>query len=62
MDRYAVINSQNKVVNIVKWDGVSKWSPPAGCIVVLSEAGAGIGGTYDPNTKVFTPPANTKKG
>lgn len=30
MDRYAVINADNKVVNVIAWDGVAKWTPPAG--------------------------------
>lgn len=62
MNRYAVINSANKVVNIIKWDGVSPWSPPVGCIAVPEGVGAAIGGTYDPTSHAFTPPVHVKKG
>lgn len=30
MDRYAVINADGKVVNIIIWDGLSSWRPPIG--------------------------------
>ncbi len=30
MDRYAVINSYGKVVNIIIWDEISLWKPPEG--------------------------------
>ena len=55
MNRYAVINSSNVVVNVIIWDGVSPWSPPSGCIVVPEGQGAMIGGTYDPASQTFIP-------
>lgn len=30
MDRYAVINEKNVVVNVIAWDGEAEWAPPAG--------------------------------
>lgn len=36
MDRYAVIDQENKVVNVIIWDGLAKWAPPAGCRVEAS--------------------------
>lgn len=35
--RWAVIDSNNIVVNVVIWDGVSDWTPPEGCRVVKSD-------------------------
>lgn len=37
MDRYAVINEKNEVVNVIVWDGVSKWNPPEGHRVERNE-------------------------
>lgn len=33
MGRYAVINSDGVVENVVEWDGVAPWQPPEGCTV-----------------------------
>lgn len=33
MARYAVIDDQNIVKNVVEWDGEKQWAPPAGCTV-----------------------------
>jgi hypothetical protein len=51
---YAVI-AGGAVINIVIWDGVSPWTPPAGTTIVptAGNANAQIGGTYDGST--FTP-------
>jgi hypothetical protein len=49
MDRYLVINENNLIVNIVRWNGKSKWMPPYGCYVVKSEFG-NIGQIYDKET------------
>jgi hypothetical protein len=56
MQRYALINSENIVENIVSWDGVSEWTPPENmtCINVESIQ-CDIGSSYDGT--VFTPPA-----
>jgi hypothetical protein len=53
MNRYAVINASNIVVNIIKWDGKSLWSPPKNHIAVASDS-ARIDDTYDPIEKTFT--------
>jgi hypothetical protein len=37
MARYAVIDDQNEVVNVIEWDGVSNWMPPAGHVVIPHE-------------------------
>ena len=37
---YAVVQDSNgQVVNVVEWDGVSDWSPPAGTSAVLAPTG-----------------------
>lgn len=49
VSKYAVVDGSNNVINIVLWDGVTTWSPPAGTTSALSGGGAGdaeIGGTY----------------
>ena len=35
--RYALINPSNQITSIVLWDGVSDWSPPAGCRAIPEE-------------------------
>lgn len=48
--RYAIIRD-GRVINTVRWDGVSPYSPPEGCTLVLDEEGkASKGGTFDGKT------------
>jgi hypothetical protein len=57
MSHYALVNDQNKVVNVVLWDGKDEWRPNELLVLVCIEGGqAGIGYTYDPETRDFTPP------
>ena len=52
--QYAVIHTATGAIeNIIEWDGVSPWEPPAGCNVVASQSYA-IGGTLVDG--VYTPP------
>jgi hypothetical protein len=55
MNRYALINNQNIVDNIILWDGSDSWTPPENmtCINVESIK-CGIGWSYDGT--VFTAP------
>ena len=54
---YCVIDEYTDiVVNIVVWDGVTPWEPPAGTFAVQSDT-AGIGWIYDPDDGSLTPPA-----
>ncbi len=40
--RYAVIDQNNRVSNVIMWDGVTEWQPPAGYSVKEThEAGMG---------------------
>lgn len=40
--RYAVIDQNNRVTNVIMWDGLTEWEPPAGFMVKEShEAGMG---------------------
>ena len=55
MYRYAVCNKDKLVVNVIIWDGKSKWQPPAGCFIVRSDF-CDIGQVYDPNKKTFSYP------
>jgi len=54
--RYAVINADNKVVNIILWNGLDTWQPPRGCKAIICE---GLivhpGDSYDAMTKTFIP-------
>ncbi len=31
--RYAVIDKNNRVINVIAWDGLTEWQPPTGCMV-----------------------------
>lgn len=50
--RYAVINPEKIVVNVIIWDAVSNWEPPLDCILVKTDTG-GIGDMYDMDTLSF---------
>jgi hypothetical protein len=40
--RYAVIDQNNRVVNVIAWDGITQWEPPAGhSVQETHEAGIG---------------------
>jgi hypothetical protein len=52
--RHAVVNQQNKVVNVIIWEG-SPWQPPKDHYVVRSDK-CDIGDTYDPATNSFRKP------
>lgn len=45
MSRYAVVDPEGNVVNVVLWDGKSKWSPPEGHSIIQHEQ-AGPGGRF----------------
>jgi hypothetical protein len=56
-----IMSSQNQtfaivengiVVNVVQWDGLEEWSPPAGsqAVILPSGSGAGIGSPYSNGT------------
>jgi len=48
MKRYAIINSDNVVENVVLWDEVSQWSPPEGrSMIKVEDVVCGIGWVYD---------------
>ena len=56
MYRHAVIDQSTLVVkNVIKWDGETKWSPPAGCFTVQADR-VDIGDVYDPSSKKFYKP------
>lgn len=57
MARYAVIReSDNQVVNVIEWDGVQQWTPPAGCFTVLDTEGeAQLTYTYEELTGEYIP-------
>jgi len=58
MSRWAVIRSDDNVVdNIIEWDGVAPWAPPADhYAVAMGSADVDIGYVYDPATGTFSPP------
>ena len=48
MKRYAIINSDNVVENVVLWDEVSQWSPPERrSTIKVEDVVCGIGWVYD---------------
>ena len=55
MNKYALINNQNIVDNIVIWDGSDSWQPPQTMTCInVENIECGIGWTYDGS--VFTAP------
>ena len=68
MQRYALINNQNIVENIVSWDGVSRWTPPENMTCLNVEGiQCDIGSTYNgsifiaPERTVIAPPVSPTK-
>ncbi len=56
MHRYAVIHEESRVVvNVIKWDGQTPWSPPSGHRAVRNDT-AFIGSLYDESTNTFSIP------
>lgn len=53
--RYVIVIN-NVIVNAIKWDGVTAWSPPAGATVVPSDLGD-IGWTWNNGAPVNPNPA-----
>ncbi len=54
MARYAICNNQNKVINVIAWDGNKPWNLPPNTYLVLSDR-ANINYTYDVEQEVFIP-------
>lgn len=44
--KYALIKN-SKVVNIIRWDGVEPYTPPADCSTVPDDGSAWIGADWD---------------
>jgi len=62
MYRYAICrNADHFVVNVIIWDGQTKWAPPAGHYVVRHDQ-CDIGCTYDPESNTFAYPPSPKEG
>ncbi len=55
--RYAVVDGSGNVVNLIEWDGVAQWAPPAGHTAEADPNGdAWIGGTWDGQAFSKAPP------
>lgn len=50
---YAVVDQHGRVINIVKWDGKTKWDPGMNLISVDIEPDVRIGDIYDARTDTF---------
>jgi hypothetical protein len=54
--RHAVVNKETKkVANVIIWDGVSQWSPPAGHDLIRHDK-CDIGDIYDATKNSFSKP------
>lgn len=47
IQRMAVVDADNKVVNVIIYDTEGGWSPPEGCILVDASEAGGPGDTWD---------------
>ncbi len=43
---YILLNSQNIVVDVIAYDGVSAYTPPSGLTLMQAPAGTEVGATY----------------
>lgn len=56
MSRFAIVNTENKVVNVIIWEG-AEFLPPRNHLVVKCPTGyTNIGDTYDSDTNTFIKP------
>jgi hypothetical protein len=55
--RYALVNDNNVVVNVIEWDGVTPYAPAERIVPCPDDWRIGIGSTYDGS--VFTPTIGT---
>ena len=53
MSVHLVVDAQGVIRNRIEWDGVTKYAPPAGCVLVAGDCQAGD--TYDHAKKVLVP-------
>lgn len=55
MSRWAIVNTDGIIVNVVEWDGPAReWLPPRNHHVIeINDAPYGIGDSYDFATKKF---------
>ena len=58
MDRYAVINQQGEVKNVIVWDGIAEYLPPLNHMLIYSPI-CEMGDTYDAINEVFIKPDRT---
>lgn len=56
MARYAVLNADRTVVNIIEWDGSADWAPPEGHSVILADDETRLRDKFDGKTFVHPPP------
>lgn len=49
--KHAIVNKENKVINIIMWEG-EEWLPPRDHLVVRCDV-CNIGDIYDPVRNVF---------
>jgi hypothetical protein len=54
MKRWGVIDQNtHTVINVIIWDGITEWKPPANTYLVQHDA-AEINCTYDPQSGILT--------
>jgi hypothetical protein len=53
MYRHAIVDKNNKVINVVLWDGESQWKPRDPSHQVIRHDNCDMGDIYDPINKVF---------
>lgn len=58
MDRYALVNQQGQVVNVIIWDGIAEYLPRQGCSLIFAPIGD-IGDSYDFDQDIFIKPDRT---
>lgn len=55
-NRYALVDADGQVLNIVEWDGAAEWSPPAG--LAAMEAPEGVSKAWTLADGAWTAPAD----
>jgi hypothetical protein len=58
--RYAVIDQNNLVTNVIMWDGVTQWKPPEGYVVKETQEAA-MGDIWMENLQDYVRPLSIMK-
>ena len=58
--RYAIVNSVNKILNVIEWDGITPYTPPDGCGLICDD-NISLDMVYDITDGLFKKPVKEEE-